>query len=276
MIARGALRATATLSTEYGARLTMRRPRRRTESPVRPEWASTIAALRERLDQSQTVFGQRLNSSAMVVSRWERGAQEPTAGSYIELGNLAGDPLCWFFWARAGLRNEDVMRVLPKLRDRLSRTTPVHIQVVGAGSGGKKSKLPQLAAIPLLKLVAASHGQKGHGSAILHDAPVESMIAAPKEWCPNPSATSCLRVRGDSMAPLIYDGYILAVDSSQNDRAKLEGKIVIAWHKDMGLTVSRLKRFDHTEILQPENGGYESIVLDKKHSWMLWWIGKAP
>jgi SOS-response transcriptional repressor LexA len=90
-----------------------------------------------------------------------------------------------------------------------------------------------------------------------------------------------LRVRGDSMAPLIYDGYILAVDSSQNDRVKLDGKIVIAWHKDMGLTVSRLKRFDHTEILQPENGGYESIVLDKKHSWkvlakVLWWIGKAP
>ena len=217
----------------------------------------------------------------MVVSRWERGAQEPTAGSYIELGNLAGDPLCWYFWGRAGLRSEDVMRVLPKLRGGLSRAAPVNIQLVSAGSGAKKSELPQLAAIPLLKLVAASHGDRGDGSAVLHDAPVESMIAAPKEWCPNPSATTCLRVRGNSMAPLICDGYILAVDSSQSDRANLDGKIVIAWHKDMGLTVSRLKRYENTEVLQPENGEYESTVLDKKHSWkvlakVLWWIGKAP
>jgi SOS-response transcriptional repressor LexA len=259
----------------------MRKPRSPSGSSAKPEWASTISELRGRLHQSQTAFGQRLSSSAMVVSRWERGAQEPTAGSYLELGNLAGDPLCWYFWGRAGLRNEDVMRVLPKLRDRLSRTAPVNIQLVSAGSGAKKSELPQLAAIPLLKLVAASHGDKGDGSAVLHDAPVESMIAAPKEWCPNLSTTTCLRVRGNSMAPLIYDGYILAVDSSQNDRAKLDGKIVIAWHKDMGLTVSRLKRYENTEVLQPENGGYESTVLDKKHTWkvlakVLWWIGKAP
>jgi SOS-response transcriptional repressor LexA len=248
---------------------------------VRQEWASAISELRGRLDQSQTTFGQRLNSSAMVVSRWERGAQEPTARSYIELGNLAGAPQCWYFWGRAGLRNEDVMRVLPKVRDRLSRTSPVHVQVVRTASGARKSKMPKLAAIPLLKLVAATHGYKGHASAILHDAPVESMIAAPEEWCPNPSATTCLHVYGDSMAPLIHDGYILAVDSSQNDRAELDGKIVIAWHKDKGLTVSRLKRYEHTEVLQPENGGYDAIVLDKKHTWkilakVLWWIGRAP
>ena len=83
------------------------------------------------------------------------------------------------------------------------------------------------------------------------------------------------------MEPLIRDGYILAVDSSQNDHAKLDGKVVVAWHKDTGLAVSRFTRYDHTEVLQPENRAYESVVLDKKHAWkvlgkVLWWIGKAP
>jgi putative membrane protein len=55
----------------------------------------------------------------MAVSRWERGAQEPTARSYIELGNLAREPQCWYFWARAGLRHEDLMQVVPQLRRRL-------------------------------------------------------------------------------------------------------------------------------------------------------------
>lgn len=213
----------------------------------------------------------------MAVSRWERGAQEPPIGSYVELGTLAGDPLCWYFWGRAGLRKEELMRVLPKLRS----TNMINFQIVGAGGGLKKSKAPQLIAIPLLKLVAASHGENGDNSAVLHDAPVESMIAAPKDWCPNPSSTSCLRVKGNSMSPLIFDGYILAVDSSQTDHSELNGKIVIAWNKDMGLTVSRLQRYEDTEVLHPENRDYESIVIDNNHRWkilarVLWWIGKAP
>jgi SOS-response transcriptional repressor LexA len=83
------------------------------------------------------------------------------------------------------------------------------------------------------------------------------------------------------MDPLIHDGYILAVDTSQNDRSKLDGKIVIAWHKDVGLTVSRYRRYDHTEVLHAENQEYGSITLDRKNKWkvlarVLWWIGRAP
>jgi len=219
----------------------------------------------------------------MTISRWERGAQEPPSHAYIELGNLAGDPDCWFFWGRAGLRNEDLMRAVPGLRRRLLKTATPDFEIVTAGSGGKKlsrSKL-QLVAIPLLKVVAASHGEKGDDTSVLHGAPLESMIAAPKDWCPNPAATSCLRVKGNSMMPLIQDGYIVAVDSSQSERNELNGKIVIAWHRDMGLTVSRLERYGHTDTLQPENRAYKSITLDGKHKWkilakVLWWIGRAP
>jgi SOS-response transcriptional repressor LexA len=217
----------------------------------------------------------------MAISRWERGVQEPPAASYIELGSLAGDPLCWLFWGRAGLRKEDLMRVMPKLSRRITQVNTIDLQLTSAGSAGRKPTTPQLIAIPLLQVVAASHGGKGNCSVTLDEAPVESMIAAPKDWCPNPSTTTCLRVQGNSMSPLIYDGYILAVDYSETDRSKLGGKIVIAWHKDNGLTVSRLQRYDHTEVLQPENREYESIVLDGKQKWkilakVLWWIGKAP
>jgi hypothetical protein len=49
----------------------------------------------------------------MNVSRGERGEAEPAADAYLGLGHLAGDPLGWFFWGRAGLSTADVMRVLP-------------------------------------------------------------------------------------------------------------------------------------------------------------------
>ncbi len=250
---------------------------------VKPDWTAKVLALRERLRLNQTAFGSLLASSAMAVSRWERGAQEPPSHSFIEMGNLAGDPDCWYFWGRAGLRNEDVIKVMPGMRRRLRQAQSHEMEIVRAGSGEKKSieKL-QLVAIPLLKAVAASHGEKGDSIDLLHDAPAESVIAAPKEWCPHPSSTTCLRVQGHSMAPTIGDGYIVAVDSSQTDRSKLDGKIVIVWNKDAGLTVSRFRRYDRTETLQPENPRYQSITLGNKSSkWkvvakVLWWIGKAP
>jgi len=259
----------------------MRKPQNQPKVADKTEWSTTICELRRRLGLSQTAFGQRLYSSAMAVSRWERGRQEPTAESYIGLGNLAGDPLCWFFWGRAGLSNEDLMRVMPMLKARLDKGETSDYRVANAGGGHKKSITPQLVAIPLLEVVAASHGERGDSSSILHGSPVESMMAAPREWCPNPSSTLCLRVRGNSMSPLISDGSILAVDTSERNPSTLDGKIIVTWHKKMGLSVSRLKRYGPTEVLQPENGEYESVVLNGKQKWkvlakVLWWIGRAP
>lgn len=256
--------------------------RTRVRRTARPQWAVTIAALRSSLRLNQTDFGQKLGVSAMAVSRWECGAQEPPARAHIELGNLAGDPNCWYFWARAGLREEDLMRVIPRLRSRLRKTALPNFEIATAGGGAKlRPKKNELIAIPLLKVVAGSYGEKGDSAAVLRGAPTEGVIAAPKGWCPNPSSTSCLRVRGDSMNPLIYDGYIVAVDTSQNDRSKLDGKVVIAWQKERGLTISRLRCYGTTEVLQSDNPKYDSVVLHGKAGWkiiarVLWWIGKAP
>lgn len=115
--------------------------------------------------------------------------------------------------------------------------------------------------------ITIRQGQVPLRDASLLSGPVENMIAAPKSWCPNPTTTSCLRVRGNSMAPIIQDGYVIAVDYSQNDLTLLKGKIVIAWNRDKGITVSRFKRYDHTEVLEPENRGYESITLSTKNRW---------
>jgi SOS-response transcriptional repressor LexA len=71
------------------------------------------------------------------------------------------------------------------------------------------------------------------------------------------------------------------VESAQNDHLKMDGKVVVAWHKDRGLTVSRFRRFDQIEVLEPENNDYQAITLSAENRWeilakVLWWIGKAP
>jgi SOS-response transcriptional repressor LexA len=252
----------------------------KTRNSAKPEWAARITALRRRLGTSQSDLGKRLNASAMAVSRWERGTQEPPANVYIQLGNLTGDPECWYFWGRAGLRSDDFMRVLPAMRTRLRNERLPNLQVVQAGGHRIPSrKKTQLVAIPVLPVVAATHGGKGDPAAVLDQARPETMLAAPGHWCPHPAYTSCLRVRGRSMMPVLHDGYIVVLDTSQTNRQKLYGHIIVASQKEQGLVVSRLQRFDGAEVLIPENREYDSLPLSTSGfrivGKILWWIGRA-
>lgn len=247
----------------------------------RPEWSRQVEAFRHRLKLSQVEFAERLGVAPMSVSRWERGILKAPANVYIELGNLAGDPLCWYFWGQAGLRSEDVIRVLPAARDRLHENRKAGVLVVHAGHIKKPPAKPSdFIAIPYLSVHAGTPGESGDKGVDLEQVQPETMLVAPRSWCPNPSSMICLPVKGDSMSPLILDGYIIAVDTSNTNREPLVGKIVLAQHSEKGLLVSRLIRFDHTDALVSDHREYESISLNVVGGWrivgeVLWWTGKA-
>ncbi len=79
---------------------------------ARPEWAARIERFRNKLELSQTEFARKLGVSAMAVSRWERGVNEPPAKSYIALGKLCGHNDCWYVWERAGISKNEIRRKL--------------------------------------------------------------------------------------------------------------------------------------------------------------------
>ena len=171
------------------------------------------------------------------------------------------------------------MRVLPAVRSRMRQDRRIKLQYAHAGARRANRGADELVAIPLLPIVAATHGGTGDPADKFSHVTPESMLAAPSKWCPNPASTSCLRVRGRSMMPLIHDGYIVVIDTSQTSHSDLYGQIVVAAHKEQGLMVSRLQRFDHTEVLVPENREYESTAVST-NGWrivakILWWIGLA-
>jgi len=241
-----------------------------------PEWSRKILAFRQALKLTQGELGKRLKTSAMAVSRWERADAEPPADAYIRLGNIADDPLCWFFWGRAGLSTADVMRVLPTASRRLRQGRIATVQVVHAGTMSSL-KREAFVAIPILPVQAATPGENTEEVADLDQLQPEALWAAPAQWCPNPARTISLRVKGNSMSPLILDGYIIAVASHDD----LLGEIVVAWNSEKKrLLVSRLIRFDHTDVLVSDQREHQSISLANGSSWrivgrVLWWAGKA-
>jgi SOS-response transcriptional repressor LexA len=251
-----------------------------------PVWSSAIFSLRQRLSLSQSEFGSRLHYSAMAVSRWETGKQEPTSRCFIQLGNLAGQPECWLFWARAGLKSSDLRQMFPVTQPLAQKSTSVDFEIVRAGSGVRRKRPKgaaklQMVAVPLLDMHAGTIGQAGGQFADFDSASAEQMIAAPAFWCPNPAQTNCLRVQGTSMSPLINDGDIVAVDGSQTNPETLNRKIVVAWHRENGLSLARFIAADGVHLLESENRDYSPVTVEKDRKWqivgkVLWWIRKGP
>jgi SOS-response transcriptional repressor LexA len=251
-----------------------------------PQWSQAIFDLRHRLGLSQSAFGARLHYSAMAVSRWETGKQEPTSRCLIQLGNLAGQPDCWTFWSRAGLRSSDLRHALPGARSPEHMAALDGFEIVRAGADAKRKRPKgapkvRLVAVPLLNAAAGTMGQSATPFFDLDSATGDDVIATPAFWCPHPEETQCLRVEGTSMSPLINDGDIVAVDRSQTDPDELNQKIVVAGHRDLGLFLARFISADGVQLLESENREFSPLTVEKDRKWqivgkVLWWIRKGP
>lgn len=231
---------------------------------ARPEWAVQIERLRQRLRLNQAGLARLLNVSPMAVSRWERAVNEPEASYYIHMGTLAGDPDCWYFWQRAGLPASDLKRALRK--SRANRTPHSALEDLESHS------------VPLLGLTAGTD-RAGDNEANVEQSPAVAKLMAPAGWNDHQDSVRCLRVSGDGMAPLIGDGSIVAADLAEFDRPKLYNFIVLAWHKDFGLMVRRLKKFGAAEVLVAD-ADHEGNPITLDRNWrilgrIIWWLSRS-
>ena len=180
------------------------------------------------------------------------------------MGTLSGDPDCWYFWQRAGLPASDLKRALRK--SKTTKTPHAALEEL------------QNQAIPLLGVTAGTTSA-GDNNPNLEERPVLAKIMAPSDWSENRQSIRCIRVSGDGMAPLITEGSVVAVDLSQFDPGKLHNVIVLAWHKDFGLLVRRVKKFGAAEVLVAESDGSGSSTLTLDRNWrilgrVIWWLSR--
>ena len=171
------------------------------------------------------------------------------------------------------------MQILPPVRVKLRQDGLADMALVHAGGGKHLFSRPQLHAIPILPVRVAAVGVEGDRIDDLRRVSASGFIASPSDWCPNPLYTSCLRVAGDSMAPLICAGYIIVVDTSQVDNEKLKGEIVVAWEKTHGLVVARLQVNAGQESLVSTSPEYSSLAAEPGKRFrvigkVLWWVGR--
>ncbi len=97
-------------------------------------------------------------------------------------------------------------------------------------------------AIPLLNVTAHGDHIAPKQNISLSQAEVEDVLLAPLAWCPHPENMVSMHMAGDSMSPLIPPESIIFVDMATTDRDRLDQKLVIVAHRDLGFKVARFQR----------------------------------
>jgi DNA-binding XRE family transcriptional regulator len=229
-----------------------------------PPYSVLIERLRRELSVTQTSLALRLKVSAMSVSRWERGVQEPSSQIYVKLGTLASAEMRWQFWEMAGLQ-----------RTHVEGSATRQIMIADPLDLRHKAEHTSLIPIPLLnaRLGASLHGDFLKGSDVLE------VLTAPSQWSPNPSHTVCAFVEGDSMEPRILDGSIVCIDTSETSPEALAGHVMVAQHPSLGTKLSWLDaNGDGTYTFRSENPKVEPMAFEgdwKLLGRLLWWLTRT-
>jgi SOS-response transcriptional repressor LexA len=164
-------------------------------------------------------------------------------------------------------------------------SSPELLRMVDEMSQKKGSNIPrqkftpeevtsETVAIPLLKDAAAAGLPR-----LIQEREIAEKLLLPRKWFPDAQAVRCIRVKGDSMSPILEDDYIVAIDTTQADPRKLVGQMVAAGDPEGGVTVKWLRRTGSNLILVPQHTSVRHNPVVLEPGWriigrVLFWIGK--
>jgi SOS-response transcriptional repressor LexA/DNA-binding transcriptional regulator YiaG len=242
--------------------------------PSLPLWAAQIDKLLKSQRLTQQAFAAKMNVTQGSVSAWISGRKEPKPEMYFRMAKLwpsAPDVAHWLKRASDLSGAFQVDQSEPAISQRKTATSTRRVKF------GKLSS--EAVEIPLLKDPAATGTPRQ-----VNENEIEDFLAFPGSLCPHPDEIVCIKVQGDSMSPLLEDGYIVAVDTSQTDRARLHGQMVAARDPEGGVTIKWLRKVGKQEILLPQHTSkrHQPIILspleEQDTGWavvgrVLWWIG---
>jgi transcriptional regulator with XRE-family HTH domain len=244
------------------------------------EWSNRIRTLLDDLNLTQAKLAERLGVSPPTVSRWVQGKQEPTAESYIGLGNLARRPEGFYFWERAGLdtsgmQDHSFLRAMSSLRVTLN---DLHV-VTGKRASRLLPGKGHAVAIPLLNLTAYGDRIPPRENIAISKVEIEDVLLAPLSWCPHPEHVVSMHLAGDSMCPVIPPDSIIFVDTAETERDRLHQRLTVVGHRDLGFKVARFQRVGGSDLLVSANHRYAPVDVSNAAKWkifgeILWWVSR--
>jgi transcriptional regulator with XRE-family HTH domain len=237
--------------------------------------AERIQRVRKGLKLKQTPFGERLGFDQTTISKWERGKSRPTPDALVRIAALAEGLDKLFFLTHAGLPDQYLMgeKMIPEMLEASHRI----VQRALSDEPRSAIGVPEPAWVPLLKDAVAAGEPRN-----VRERDIADWIPFSKKQMPPGSDLRAVRASGDSMAPIINDGYIVVLDIAQRDPRRLAGQMVAAREGD-DVTIKWLRKDKETYLLVPQHVSprIPVRVMRTEDDWaivgvVLKWIGSAP
>jgi phage repressor protein C with HTH and peptisase S24 domain len=214
------------------------------------ETKEQVRRLRKGLGLTQRKLAEKLGLTVTTIAAWEQGAFAPDGLNCLKLARLADGELARFFYSKAGLKPED----------RETKEASPRFNIVTTGNW--KEKLQEHGHYIVEVPVVAGHAAAGPPGDIQDD-DIDAFLTIPLKNAPRgPGAYTAVRVRGDSMEPLLQDRDFVCVEHGRVDIPTMRGKLVAAV-VDGGVVIKRLDRKSTAQniILLSENKNYGPLTF---------------
>jgi hypothetical protein len=175
----------------------------------------------------------------------------------------------------SGLPDANFLRAISSLRVclkdfKLVASRTLSKQLVGKGNA---------VAIPLLNVTAYGDRIPPTENVSLSQVELEEVLLAPLAWCPHPENMISMHLLGDSMYPAIPPDSIIFVDTAVRDRDRLNQRLTVVSHRDLGFKVARLQRLSGADLLVSANHKYVPLDISNASKWkifgeVLWWVSR--
>lgn len=220
-------------------------------APSTSDFANRIKELRQKYGLTQKQLAEICTVSQVQISKWESGIDNPNPRALVRIGEFVGDPDRVWWRQQAGIKEEATAE-------------------------------PEVRKIKLLKDAAAAGTNRA-----LDEKEIEAMLPMPVRLIGRKTPITAIPVVGDSMSPILDDGYIVLVDTSAKDPKRLVNQMVAA-RDEVGVTIKWLRREkvrgeeiymlvpNHTSIRHPIRviaEGSETVSIVGK---VVKWIGEPP
>ena len=220
------------------------------------EYSLRIKKLRKALGLTQHVLARKLGVLPWAVASWEQGRWEPSGEHCAQLARLASPEEARYFLGKLGLDRETVLAKFPETS---VQPPEIRIYTTEQWKPGTQDRLRFQVQIPVLRDEAAAGSPRE-----INERDIDSFIAVPSKFVPKGTgAYSGIYIRGDSMEPVLGDRFIVVVDHTERDPARLRGRMVAALVQG-GVLVKWLARASRRDrlVLHSQNPAYEDITLD--------------
>jgi SOS-response transcriptional repressor LexA len=183
-----------------------------------------IKQVRKSIGLTQIEFAKSIGTQQGVLTNWETGKYAPSSEGLVKIAALTEDK---------------------SLKRQLLEASGLAAFVSRPEPKSPTTGYPTLS-IRLLRDSAAAGTPR-----MVDEREVERLLVLPKFMFPNAAGEIvAIRVKGDSMEPMILPGSIVFLDVSQREAKKLAGSMVAA-RVDGGVTIKFLRKSRGTYLLVP-------------------------